>query len=327
MVIPSVAAVIPVHNGAGLLRRLLATIEDQTIALAEIVVVDNASTDGAPELARSSGCRVIGMSENAGFARAVNRGWRSTQCEWIAILNSDVELDSRWLERLLDAATNASFATGMILSAADHRVVDGTYDLVSRAGCAWRAGFGERARDSVRESFPISIAPATACLFRREVLDRLNGFDEGFISWLEDVDLGLRCLREGLTGVFVPHAIAYHHGSATFGKWDPRAVRLISRNQLMLVARHYDPALFRSCFWAILMGQLLWGLVALRHGRLLAWLGGKVEAIRTFHLRGSSSQRLREFLAASETEIRGRARDPYWRWYFRLTGILSTGAH
>jgi glycosyltransferase involved in cell wall biosynthesis len=56
-------------------------------------VVDNASTDGAAERARDAGCRVIEMGENAGFARAVNRGWRAAKTDWIAILNSDVELD------------------------------------------------------------------------------------------------------------------------------------------------------------------------------------------------------------------------------------------
>ena len=176
-------------------------------------------------------------------------------------------------------------------------------------------------------SFPIAIAPGTACLFRRTVLDRLDGFDERFVSYLEDVDLGLRCLREGFTGVYVPAAIACHHGSATLGRWNPRVVRLISRNQVLLVARHYDRALFRSCFWAILAGQLLWGLVALRHGRPLAWLAGKIDGLRGFRLEGSPSPRLREFLAASESEIRRRATGPYWRWYFRLTRFQSTAAH
>jgi hypothetical protein len=104
-------------------------------------------------------------------------------------------------------------------------------------------------------------------------------------------------------------------------------VRLISRNQLLLVTRHYDRALFRSCFWPIVAGQLLWGLVALRHGRVFAWLAGKIEGLRDFRLEAQlspqSSARLREFLLASESEIRRRARDPYWRWYFRLTGAVN----
>jgi hypothetical protein len=330
----SFTAVIPVHNRADLLERLLATLGKQTVAFNEIVVVDNASTDGAAEIARAFGCRVIEMGQNTGFACAVNRGWRAASTEWVAILNSDIELDSRWLEHLIAGSVatgslttggrEASFATGTIVSAANHEIVDGTYDLLSRAACAWRAGHGEPARHDVPGSFPIAIAPGTACLYRRGVLDLLGGFDERYVSYLEDVDLGLRCLRDGFIGVYVSNAIAYHHGSATLGRWDPRVVRLISRNQVMLVSRHYDAALFRSCFWAILAGQLLWGLVALRHGSPFAWIAGKADGLRGFHLEGRPSPRLREFLAASESEIRRRATGPYWRWYFRLT---STGAH
>ncbi len=316
----NVAAVIPVHNRVDLLAQLLATIHRQTTSFAEIVVVDNASSDGAPELARSSGCRVIPMGENAGFARAVNRGWRTVGAPWIAILNSDVELDTCWLERLLAAAANAGFATGKILNAANPRLVDGTYDLLSRAGCAWRAGNGEQDLDDARCVIPIAMAPATACLFRREVLDRLTGFDERYGSYLEDVDLGLRCLCAGIPGVYVPGAIARHRGSATLGRWDSRVIRLISRNQLILISRHYDRALFRSCLPAILIGQLLWGLVALRHGRFFAWLAGKIEGLREFRPEGQPCPELREFLAASEEEIRQRAEGPYWRWYFRLIG-------
>ena len=100
-------------------------------------------------------------------------------------------------------------------------------------------------------------------------------------------------------------------------------VRLISRNQLKIVARHYDRALFRDCLWPILAGQLLWGLVALRHGAALAWARGKREALRDFRLTAEPSPRLREFLHASEREIRSRSRDAYWRWYFRLSGAAS----
>jgi GT2 family glycosyltransferase len=283
------------------------------------VVVDNASTDDAPARASAAGCRVIRMGENAGFARAVNRGWQEAKTEWIAILNSDVELDVSWIERLTSEAASASFATGLILNAADRIHVDGTYDLLSRAGCAWRAGHGELAGREVQSQKPIAIAPGTACIFRREILACMNGFDERFGSYLEDVDLGLRCLKSGFSGAYVPEAVAWHRGSATFGAWDARVVRLISRNQLLLVSRHYDRDLFRSSFRQILVGQILWGLMALRHGAGRAWLAGKREALREFRLEGGPSSALRNFLAVSEREIEARAQGAYWRWYFRLT--------
>jgi GT2 family glycosyltransferase len=310
-------AIIPVHNRADLLDRLLDSIRRQTVPFSELVVIDNASSDGAAELARARGCRVIEMGENAGFARAVNRGWEAAGTDWVAILNSDVELDPRWLERLIAGSSESDFATGLIMDAANRQAIDGTYDLVSRAACAWRAGHGEPA-SADRAPANIAVAPGTACVFRRDVLDQLSGFDERFGSYLEDVDLGLRCMQRGFKGVYIPDAIAFHHGSASLGRWDPRVVRLISRNQLLLISHHYDKALFRSCFWPILVGQLLWGLVALRHGRAFAWLAGKIEGLRDFRLEGQPSPVLRAFLAASESEIRRRATGSYWRWYFRF---------
>ena len=311
------------HNRADLLARLLASMRSQTRAFAETIVVDNASTDGAVEVARKAGCRVIEMGKNAGFARAVNRGWREASHGWVAILNSDVELDPEWLDRLVLAGSGSSFATGLILDAKNRNIIDGSYDLVSRAGCAWRAGNGDQFPAQAEGSKKIAIAPATACVFRREVLEQLGGLDEDYGSYLEDVDLGLRCIQRGFSGVYVPDALAWHEGSATFGRWNPRVVRLISRNQLLLVSRHYDAALLRSCFWPIIAGQVLWGLVALRHGAALAWLAGKWDGLRVFHLRGTRSEALRDFLAASECEIEARAPGAYWRWYFRLTCAYS----
>jgi GT2 family glycosyltransferase len=326
---PSVTAVVPAYNRSDLLGKLLVSARSQHLPFREIIVVDNGSEDAARDVARSFNCSVIEMGTNAGFAAAVNRGWRAASSEWVAILNSDVELAPHWTERLLleiggRAPDLYGFATGSILNAGARNCIDGTYDLLSRAGCAWRAGYGETVPELPMSSFPIAVAPATALLFRTQALARLNGFDEHFESYLEDVDLGLRALRLGIRGMFVPDAVAWHHGSASLGRWHPKVVRLTSRNQLLLIYRHYDAALFRSCLWPIVAGQLLWGLVAARHGALGPWLKGKLEALRSFRIEGADCPALRAFLAESEREIRRRARNPYWRWYFRIT---RTAAH
>src|SRR6202044_1100045 len=93
----------------------------------ELIVIDNGSTDGAPELARQRGARVIAMGRNAGFAAAVNRGIRESRAEWIAVLNSDVELAPDYFATLVGpraAGDNAWFATGKILSAASPGRID-----------------------------------------------------------------------------------------------------------------------------------------------------------------------------------------------------------
>ena len=87
-----ISAIVPVWNGRDLLARLLTTLEAQSLPVAELLIVDNGSTDGAPEMARVRGARVIAMGRNAGFAAAVNRGIREASHPLLAILNSDVEL-------------------------------------------------------------------------------------------------------------------------------------------------------------------------------------------------------------------------------------------
>ena len=140
----SISAVVPVWNGRDWLARLLASLAAQTTPAAEVLVVDNGSQDDAPELAFRLGARVIPMGRNAGFAAAVNRGIREARGEWIAVLNSDVELAPDYFEKLL--AVRAPFATGKILQAAQPQpgqaVIDATFDALCRGATAWRVGSG-----------------------------------------------------------------------------------------------------------------------------------------------------------------------------------------
>ena len=264
----SISAIVPVWNGRDLLERLLASLEAQTQPAAEVLVVDNGSTDGAPDAAHRRGARVIPMGRNAGFAAAVNRGIRESRGEWIAVLNSDVELAPDYFEKL--RAAGAWFATGKILAAGSDRLLDATFDVLCRGGAAWRVG---RPAPMARR-FPareIASAPWTAALFRAELFRRVGLLEETFESYLEDVDFGLRCAAQGLAGRYVPEALAHASGSATLGRWHPETVRRMARNQLLLLARHYPRRLLVARFWPIFVAQLLWGAVALRHGA--GWRG------------------------------------------------------
>jgi hypothetical protein len=317
-----VSVVIPVYNGAEFLRRLLRSIASQTVEPLEVIAVDNGSTDDAPEIAVKMGARLIAMGRNAGFAAAVNRGIKAAKGEGIALINSDVELDPRWLELLWGRARDQSFATGKILQKGSPKLLDGSFDLISRGACSWRAGAG-RPDGALADARAIRFCSATAAVYHADIFQKAGGFDESFDSYLEDVDFGLRCAAAGFAGWYVPEAVCRHHGSATFGRWSPRVVRLIARNQLFLVARHYPGTLIRRWWWPIAVGQLLWGALAIRHGCGLAYFGGKLEGLRRFgQLRGATPG-LEEVIAESEREIyRIQSEDgfdAYWKVYFRLT--------
>ncbi len=322
----TLAVVVPVWNGRDWLALLLASLARQTLAAAEVIVVDNGSTDGAPELARERGARVIPMGSNAGFAAAVNRGIRASHCDWIAVMNSDVELAPDYLEKL--AAADAWFATGKLLTPGADRI-DGTFDAICRGGTSWRVGSGREDGPLFSERQTIASAPWTAALFRAEIFQRVGVLEERFESYLEDVDFGLRCGALGIAGVYEPAAVARHKGSAALGRWHPETVRRIARNQVFLLARHYPSSLLARWMRPILTAHLLWGGIALRHGAGLAWARGAAQGLTGFSRIRKNGVRidektLHDLLQSQERVIRqvqaSSGYDAYWRWYFRLAG-------
>jgi GT2 family glycosyltransferase len=316
----TVAAVIPQWNRAALLRTLLGNLQQQTRRFDEVLVVDNGSSDESADVARNGHARLVSLPTNQGFAVAVNRGVDAVTADWVAILNNDVTLDPAWCERLLATAEkhNAAFATGKILMAQDPTRIDGTWDEISRGACAVRLGHGESDTPRWNAARPIRMASMTACLVRRNVFLRLGGLDERFESYLEDVDFGIRCAQAGEVGVYEPTAVAHHQGSATWGAWSSDTVRRLARNQRLLTTKHFAG----QARWPIVAGQLLWGLVALRHGCGWAWLQGRLEALPFgAEVSGDSGDAVAfaGWLRESEREILARDASLYWRLYRWLT--------
>ena len=320
-----VRVVIPTWNKSALLAEVLGDLGRQTYPIERVIVVDNGSTDNAADVARRGGRGSDRMGSNVGFAAAVNRGIQQGGSEWIAVLNNDVRLEPDWLEKLMARVRDDTwFAAGKILDAGAHERMEGSFDALCRGGCAWRCGNGRPDSEIWNQPRTIQLAPWTAVIFRADLFDRIGLLDEAFESYLEDVDFGLRCAEAGLTGLYVPEAVAYHAGSATLGRWHPDTVRKIARNQLLIVAKHYPRNWVKRYGWCILVAQLLWGLLALRHGAFLAYLAGKIDGLRRFQAaRGEGCADFPAIVERSEREIRelqsATGFDLFWRLYFALT--------
>jgi GT2 family glycosyltransferase len=317
-----ITAIVPVWNRRDLIAPLLANLAAQSEPPAEVVVVDNGSTDGAAEAAEAAGATVVRMGRNAGFAAAVNRGIAQCRTEWLAVVNNDVRLAPDYFERLRAAATAADawFATGKLFSAANPGLLDGTFDVLCRGACAWRAGHGEPAGPLYAAPRAIYSAPWTAALFKTALFARTGPLEESFESYLEDVEFGVRCVRCGCAGRYVPEAVAWHRGSATLGRWHPDTVRRLSRNQVLLWARHF-PA---STWWPAVVAQALWGGVAWRHSAALPWLRGKWEALHLYSRMRSryspdGAGAILAWLRENEAFLR-HAPSRYWKLYTRLAG-------
>jgi hypothetical protein len=330
----AVSVVIPNWNRAELLARVLEDLARQTHPIERVIVVDNGSSDDSAAVARRAGVELIALGENRGFAAAVNRGIERAgpEAAWIAILNNDVTLEPDWLERMIAGLEGGEhwFAAGKLLDAAARERMDGSFDAVCRGGCAWRCGHGRPDSEIWSRPRSIQFAPFTAALFRSDLFARAGLLDEQFESYLEDVDFGLRCAELGLTGLYVPDAVAYHMGSATLGRWHRDTVRRMARNQLLLVAKHYPQNWIKRYGWCILVAQTLWGFAALRHGNLPGYVAGKIEGVRRFRAaRGEYRAKVppvvsfSAIIEQSEKDIRELQSltgfDLYWRLYFALT--------
>lgn len=321
-----VSVVIPNFNRADLLERALKSVAAQSARPAEVVVVDNGSTDGSVECAERYGALVIRFQTNQGFARAVNAAAHGCNARYIMVLNNDAVLAPECLARLCEAAdrSEAAFAAPMVLSEADPNTLDAAWDLLSLSGCALRAGHGSAVAEPYLSPRPIQFAPFTAVLVRTSVFKALNGLNEDLGTYMEDVEFGLRCALSGRIGVYEPSAQATHRGSATDGAWSGRMVRRISRNQLLLVALHWPNPMGLRMAWSVFVGQALWGLSALRHGRGLEWLRGKRDAARLYNQlrslpRLAPPETLLPLLSESESVLRSQAHGTYWRLYRWLT--------
>lgn len=336
----TVSAIIPTWNRADLLQSIVNNLRSQTQPPDQILAVDNGSEDATQLVARELGTDLIVLPENRGFAAAVNAGIQQATGEWLLIVNNDVLLEPAWIERLLATVerTNAAFGIGKLLQKDNRAVLDGSWDLVSRAAYAWRCGWGRR--DGAIWSIPRKIwfAPMTAALFHRRVFERIGLLETRFESYYEDVDFGVRCALASLEGMYEPAAVAVHIGKATLGEHAPRVMYLSARNQILLLAKHYPPRTLRRFAWPIFVGQLLALFAAAKHGRFFTALRGKWDGLRqwrTFREEMQTDAGFRSFselteaietaFSESELEIRNLQSqigfDIYWRLYFGLVRI------
>ena len=322
---PGITVIIPTWNRADLLRSVLENLRLQTVFPSQTLVVDNGSTDETAAVAARLGSQRIALERNLGFAAAVNAGISASRYEWILILNNDVELQPNWLECALESAkqSGAQFVAGKILQAHAPERLDGTWDLVTRSGCAWRCGWNALDGPAWSVRRPIEIAPMTATMFHRSAFERVGLLDARYESYYEDVDFGLRCALAGLPGVYEPRCVSRHMGSATLNS-DSRMAYLVSRNQALLAAKFQLRQLSRRAVW---LGQASALLPAIRTGHLLSALKGKRDGIRMakrLAVEPVDRTRLQALLDRNEQELRGFQEklgfDLSWKLYFGLAG-------
>lgn len=227
-----------------------------------IVVVDNTPND--PDLpdvmANFPDVHLIYASENLGFGRGNNLGidWAlaNIDCEFIFILNNDAMVEADTMQRLewaMDAHPDAGILAPRIVLAEDPNVLwygGGEVDW-RRGGGIVPGVLGASTAPLAMQSRCITFASGCAMLIRRELLEKIGGFDDRYFMYEEDLELGLRAQKAGYSIWYEPLALVRHvgqgsmrKGGAFVGVWSPANPRLpfyvyhIVRNRLLTVHLH-----------------------------------------------------------------------------------------
>lgn len=221
--LPRLCIVIVNWNSWQLLEQCLQALARQTWQDFRVVVVDNASTQPAPEtfLERHASVEIKRSEYNRGFAAANNWAIQIAQdVEWIALLNPDAFPEPDWLAQLMKATQQhpgcTCFGSLQLIAGSEH-LLDGDGDAYHVSGLVWRNGHGKRKDEAVHEPREIFSPCAAAALYRRDALVEAGGFDEDFFCYVEDIDLGFRLQLLGHRCLLVPGAVVHHVGSATTG--------------------------------------------------------------------------------------------------------------
>lgn len=206
-------------NGRDLLGDCLPSLEKQTEAAKEIIVVDNGSSDGSVEFLKLSfpSVKVIELDKNYGFAKANNIGIRLARGSRIALLNNDTVVDSRWLAELnqtLDNHPEVGFCASKMLMYRDPNIIDAAGDMLGIAK-AYKRGHGRPNGTKFNKPEYVFGACAGAAIYRSEMFDNIGLFDETFVTNLEDVDLSFRAQLLGYKCMYVPSAVVYHRVGET----------------------------------------------------------------------------------------------------------------
>lgn len=237
-------------NGKHLLKPCLDSVSAIDYPNYSVMVIDNGSTDNSVKMVKEnfSEVELLELENNNGFAGGYNRCFTRLKDEYsgfILLLNNDTEVDPDILNSFIQAKEKYG----------DNNLYGGkifyqnNQELIWYAGgkvnlkLGWISHRGIRKMDSQEYSLPMEINYVTGCcLFTSmEVINQLNGFDERFNMYGEDVDLCLRAKEMGINCYYWPDAKLWHHISASIGgNYSISKMLKKMKAYIRLIRKHYS---------------------------------------------------------------------------------------
>lgn len=236
------------YNSGHCIFKALDHLESQTYRPIEIIIIDNASSDGSDArltaLMYTGPLQFIRLRENVGFSRANNIAIRASRGEYFLALNADAFLAPDYVEhcvKMMWENPETGMVGGKLLSDSNPRIIDSAGMRISKEGLAAERGIGAVDSGQFDTAQEIIGVCAAAALYRRQMLEDIkqNGeyFDEDFFAYHEDVDLCVRSVLQGWKNWYCPAAIARHMRGGSTATMSDTIFHLNWRNTRYMYAK------------------------------------------------------------------------------------------
>ncbi len=277
------SAVVPTYSRYDLLTICIDGLLAQTLDDIEIIIVDNASTVNIYNaVKRRYGARVtvIRLDRNLFFCGAVNRGAALAKSEFLAVINDDCVVEPGWAEAAIETFSlypKAASVASLVLNASDRDLINSAGDHLDISGRPTNLLWNRPLSKVSLAVTPVFSAAGSCAVYRRNLFDLAGRFDNDFVAYLDDIDLGFRLQLLGYTTIFNPHCKAFHVGGGT-PKTRKFAAYLLERNMIWNLVKNLPSELWRRYRGRILAAQsipapLVDGLC------ITGWIQGKAAGV------------------------------------------------
>ena len=245
---PLVSVIVLNWNGKRFLKKCIGSLLKQNYSRYEIRLVDNGSTDGSLEFLQSifgkpSKLKIVALNKNHGFSKGNNLGIKTSHSEFIIILNNDTEVDENFVGRMVQTAEiNPDIGSVGCKILFNNKKMWFSQKFTNNGLIVpyFLQTIMNKKLEEISNSFNTNLSNSgCAVLYRKNIIDKIGGFDEDYWSNWEDWDLGYRINIAGFKSVCIPDPLVYHVGGGSEGSPPERLVR-IYRNEISTYFKNYD---------------------------------------------------------------------------------------
>jgi GT2 family glycosyltransferase len=265
---PLISIIIVTYNSKKDIDECLRAIEDQSYRNFEVIVVDNASSDGTADHVGRGYPRVklLRNDANLGYSGGNNSGVDIAKGEYIAILNPDVAVDKEWLNEMVGHAKKhpeAGIVASKVVLYDNPRVVNACGNDVHFTGLAFCRGYGDE--EGKYSSQEYVLAPS-GCSFltKRKVVRDVGLFDDDFFIDFADIDFAVRCHLMGYKCLLVPSSKVLHKFVL---KMNPVRYFVLERGRYLLLLKNFSRRTLVIIFPSLILTEVLTWAFAILRGR------------------------------------------------------------